>query len=455
MSSHTHHTRTPATDRWSSEVLPRLPADLEQQAFKLGALRRKRAFASADLLLRGLLAYALQASSLNHLGAWGVLTDVADLSAPAWLKRLLAAAPWLSWVLSKLLGGTPTTWLARYGRWRAKVIDITTFGRHGGTGDDWRVQVSYDLLSGQFSQLVITDRSKAEDLGGMQLQAGDIAIVDAGYGRRRHIAKAVEQQADIVVRVYLPTCPLHDGQGRALELVSHLERRGARTLERSAFVQHDGKQIAVRVIAVPLPAHQAAAARRRLHKTARRKGRTASPTGLLLAGWLVLVTTLPAEAWQTADVVQLYRARWQIEVVFKRFKQLLALQKVRCKNEKSARALLTLSLIGWALSYHQVARLRSALEAAARPAPATLPGQWPEQQAVVSSWRVQQVSLDTLRQQVWGEWSQARVQECLPRLQRHLVTHPRRDGRVHQESEVRARLSGQRFTRPRPLADAE
>ncbi len=70
---------------------------------------------------------------------------------------------------------------------------------------------------------------------------------------------------------------------------------------------------------------------------------------------------------------------------------------------------------------------------------------------MVSSWRVQRLSLELLRQQVWGEWRATRLQECLPRLIRHLVTHPQQRGREHQETVVRSRLSGQRFTRPKPL----
>lgn len=455
MSSQSHHTRPATTDRWSSEVVPRLPRDLEAQATTLGALKRRRGFASAALLLRGLLAYALQATSLAEIGAWGVLTDVADLAAPAWLKRLRAATPWLSWLLSCLLGATPAVWLAAYGRWHAKVIDMTTVGQSGGTGDAWRVQVSYDLLAGQLSHLVITDRSKGEHLDTMQLAPRDIAIVDAGYGRRHHIAAAVAQGADIVVRVYLPTCPLHDQQGNPMDVIKQLERRGRMPLELPGMIEHDSERIKVRVLAVPLPSNNVAAAQRRLHKTARRKGRTASSTGLLLASWLVLVTTLPTEPWTIQAVVQLYRARWQVEVVFKRLKQLLALHQLRCTSAASAVPLLTLYLLAWVLSSPLAQEVRGALVAAAAPAPATLPGQWPDQEAVVSSWRVQQLSLDLLRQQVWGEWTAARVHACVPRLIRHLVTHPRQRGREHQETEVRARLSGQRFTRPRPLGIME
>lgn len=453
MSSHSHHTRPSPPDRWTTEVVPRLPHDLEAQAYALGAFRRRRGFASATLLLRGLLAYALHASSLTDLAAWGVLSDVADLAASAWLKRLRAATPWLSWLLAQLLGATPSPWLAAYGRWRAKIIDITSVGQSGGTGDDWRVQVSYDLLAGQFSHLVITDRSKGEHLDGMQLEPRDIAIVDAGYGRRHHIAAAVAQGAEIVVRVYLPTCPIHDRQGKPLDVVKQLERRGRTPLELFGSIIHGSARLNVRVIAVPLPPQKVAAAQHRLCKTARRKGRTASQTGLLLASWLVLVTTLPAEPWSAQAVVQLYRARWQVEVVFKRFKQVLGVRTLRCRSAASAVPVLILYLLAWVVSSEEAYGLQTALAMAAPAAPATLPGAWPDQEAVVSRWQVQQVSLEVLRQQVWGNWPAGRVQECLPRLIRHLVTHPRRDGREHQATVTRVRFSGQRFTRSRPLKE--
>lgn len=452
MSSHPHHTSSASATRWMTEVVPHLPPDLEVQAVVQGALRRKRCFPSAAILLQGLLAYALQATSLAQLGAWGVLTDGVDIAASSWHKRLRAATAWLTWLLSALLGGTPATWLTTHGRWRPLIVDITDIGVIGGTGNDHRLHLCYDLCAGQFRQFRLADRTTGENLTCWDWQPQDILIVDAGYGQRQHIA-AVAAQAAIVARVYLPSCPLHDAQGQPLDLVRQLERRGTAPLELPAVVQHGGKTIPVRVIAVPLPADQRHRAQERLRKNARRKGRVASPTGLLLAGWLVVVTTLPAESWPAADVVQLYRARWQIEIVFKRLKQLLRLQTLRCTTVASAVPLLLLYLIGWALSSPLVAELRPALQAAAAPAPATLPGQWPVADAVVSTWRVQILSLDLLRQQVWGQWPADRVHARVPRLVRHLVTHPRAD-RVHQETVVRARLTGQRVTPPRPLLDA-
>ena len=52
----------------------------------------------------------------------------------------------------------------------------------------------------------------------------------------------------------------------------------------------------------------------------------------------------------------------------------------------------------------------------------------PPEMTVLSSGRLSGLGLDTLRQQVQGSWSEARLQACLPRLRRFLCRRPRRRG---------------------------
>ena len=52
----------------------------------------------------------------------------------------------------------------------------------------------------------------------------------------------------------------------------------------------------------------------------------------------MVFTTLPASQMATAEVLETYRFRWQIELVFKRLKSLLAVGHLPKYDEQSSRA---------------------------------------------------------------------------------------------------------------------
>lgn len=438
-------------EEWSREVVPRLPAYLEQQAKVLKAFERRRQIGSATDLLRGLLAYVFVVHSFQHLSIWSMLVGVADISANDWRKRLQRASDWLSWLLQEVLASTTpaSPWLLR-GAWRrVLLLDGTHFTCPGPQGIVWRVHTAFDLLAGRFTQLQVTDYHVAEHLELFDLRPGDLVVTDSANGLRQRVAFVLAQQADILVRFTPHNFPLYEEDGARLEVVRWLKGCAApagRILSRTVWMGFQGKLTPLRWVAVRLSPEQQAASQRRKKRKASRKQQCIQAETLYLTGWVLLLTTLPCELWSDQQIARLYRARWHIELVFKRIEQLLKQQSVRCRTAATALPTITALLLGWGLVEEESAAVRRTLREAMQcqeqaqedhsETQECPEGRWRQNKrnGPLSEWMLAEVSVDLLRQQVRGNYPAAHYRACLPRLQRFLGSGRRQ--RPHLYSQV-------------------
>lgn len=430
---------------WEQEVVSQLPADYEQQARLTGAFVRARGLTCVADLLRGLLAYVLCAPSFRQLGAWAVLIGLANLSHVAWHKQLRKARSFLLWLLIECL--TIPTRPLPVAMKRIVLIDATRLKEPGGSGDDWRVHLGYDLLAGRLLDVKVSDGHTAEGFTLFVLQVGDLVVADRGYCRRKQLAYVLQAGAQLVVRLAVHQVPLLDGQGEPFDVLAWLKEQGSGHHCCSVAFEYEGCRFAGRLIACSLPEEAAERARTKERKKAAKQQRQLKDETLYLCGWLVLFTSVSAHEWTDSQVLALYRARWQVELVIKRMKQQLKLAQLRGQTASTNEATILAVLLAWALLQSEVQHAREVLTEAAEQWACSLdaPAE-PEPEAVsepppapslptVSSWSVTALCGQTLRLLVQGYWTFARLRSCLPYLQRFLCS--RRRQRDHQESTIR------------------
>ncbi len=81
----------------------------------------------------------------------------------------------------------------------------------------------------------------------------------------------------------------------------------------------------------------AAKARDRVRRESQRNGTVLQPQTLEAAAYVFIFTTLPKQV-SAAQVLEIYRLRWQIELEFKRLKSLIALGHLKKHDPQAARS---------------------------------------------------------------------------------------------------------------------
>lgn len=337
--------RDAVADEWGI-MQKLLPEGWEKAARERGAFCRARYLPDPAALLRVLLFHAVNDGGLRDTVQQARASGIAAMSQVALLKRLRRAGPWLAWIADGLCRG----FLARPRpphSVRLRAIDATTVQGPASKGTDWRLHYTLDLRSLHCDWHELTDRHGGESLMRVPVHTGDVFLADRAYMSPRGVGRVVAAGGDVVVRLRWNHSVMLDGRGRAFCALKHARRLPVGRVGQwpVTVVSQDTEPVAGRVVALRLPRPLAARAERRARKRANRRGRTADPRTLQAAHFVMLFTTVPASRLDATAVLELYRCRWQIELTFKRLKQLLKLGRLPHKEERAARAWILAKLV--------------------------------------------------------------------------------------------------------------
>src|SRR5882724_11844534 len=337
-------------DHWP-EVSTHFPAgfDVEATARARGAFTRAREIKNAMTLLRLALAYGGLGMSLRETCTWAEASGLASLSDPSLLERLCKAAPWLGDLAAALIAEQTKGPTRRWAGYRLRALDGTSICQPGADRTTWRLHVGYDLATGQVDQLELTDVHGAENLQRLSYRPGDIVLADRYYARPRDLRPVIDAGADFIVRTGWNSLRLLQANGEPFDLFAALAAQAEQEGEVQVRI-HEGttealEPLILRLVIRRKTPEQAAAEQKRLLKDAKKRGKQPDPRSLEAAKYILLLTSLPANTFPPADILALYRFRWQIELAFKRFKSLAGLDMLPAKKPELARAWIYARLI--------------------------------------------------------------------------------------------------------------
>ena len=185
-----------------------------------------------------------------------------------------------------------------------------------------KIQARWELISGQLTKLVVEpgrrsdgQSQEAEDA----VRPGSLLIRDLGYFSLDWFARLSQAGASWISRWQLGTS-VADRDGRPLDLLEFVQGcRGGGPIDLPILLGATAR-LACRLIVLRVPQEVAARRRQQAYEKARKHGRQPSRECLAWCDWTLLVTDVPAGKLSWKEVVVLYRARWQIELMFKLWK---------------------------------------------------------------------------------------------------------------------------------------
>ena len=185
-----------------------------------------------------------------------------------------------------------------------------------------KLQTELDLRSGALSHVEI-ERGKSPDGATCRQHvrrgAGSLRINDLGY-----FNVSVFAEMDAADEYFLSRLQFGTGvlllNGTPVKLLSWLADQQGPFIDRPILLGLTDR-LPCRLIAWRVPVAQASRRRQKLRDDMKSKnGKEPSAERLAWCDWSILVTNVPVELLTPTEAAVLYRARWQIELLFKRWK---------------------------------------------------------------------------------------------------------------------------------------
>ncbi|MBI4316909.1 MAG: IS4 family transposase [Chloroflexi bacterium] len=209
-------------------------------------------------------------------------------------------------------------------------------GNGSRTGDgesSLKIQVRLDLSTGGLvGPLLEAGRchDNRSSMQNMPLPAGALRIADLGYFSLDRLEAMEENGVFYLSRLKVQTSVFSE-EGNRLDLLQLLEEAGPEEVDLPILLG-GSHRLRTRLLAVRVPPEVANERRRRMRRAAKVRGQTISKRALRLAEWTILVTNAPKEKLSMDEALIMLRARWQIELLFKLWKQHGQIDESRSTN---------------------------------------------------------------------------------------------------------------------------
>lgn len=204
-------------------------------------------------------------------------------------------------------------------------------GPHGQSEAALKLYVELDLASGRLvgPECVAGRQSDHRSQLANAVPSGGVRIADLGFFDLARLAQLDRRGVFWLTRIQ-PHTALYDEEDQRLDVARLM--RGARGPVDQRVRIGARERLTCRLIVTRAPASVVRKRRQRLEKEAKRRSRPVSQQQYDWCRWTVVVTNIPPQQLSIHEALALLKMRWQIELLFKRWKSLGRVDESRSAN---------------------------------------------------------------------------------------------------------------------------
>jgi hypothetical protein len=323
-------------------LLSVMPQGWEEKAKELGALERGREIKNAVDLLRLVFIYLTEGKSFSGTAALLALSGICSITKKAVFTRFQKCGDWLQWLCehiylnNKAIRETPE-WL---GERKVYLVDASDEPVHGSDKADYRLHYAIGLLDLGMKEMALTGTEQGEKVSNFEtFGENDIVIGDRAYCSKQGIEYLSRKNSGFLFRFGTKRFKVYNRQGRKVNVLGYFKGlRPGESGKKTLYYEYEGEYRPITFCALRKTKGAEKKGLESLRKTRRRKGgkKELSAAQIRYNRYVIVVTSISDASAEL--ILDLYRQRWQIELVFKRLKSLFKYHEIPVHVEASARS---------------------------------------------------------------------------------------------------------------------
>lgn len=328
------------------ELIALLPEGTEQACWETKAMSRHAGIQDPYTLLKLCLLYGYN-HSLIEVAAYAEAANICRISDVGFMKRFSRCTEWFKGIIGNLKPCAVTNYQKpeQLEERRVLAVDATDTICGGKQRQEWHLHYALDLFSMCCGEFKVTTEKTGEKLTNFDFKPKDLVLGDRVYSTINGMEHCLTCGADFILRMRSNAFALYNEDGQGLSLVDLLNGVGNSACDIFAYFKGSDKVLhPLRICAVRKSHKALQQTEKKLRRKQSKKQVRFSKETHFVNQYFFVITSLD-EQFSAEQILDLYRLRWQVEMVFKRYKTILKMGTMPTRKPESGEAWLNCKML--------------------------------------------------------------------------------------------------------------